>query len=169
VYTVPVGDIASLPHSAWQLRDRRVWSFTTNQVTRLSVRHNGYVRQLIRNSSGAWALAPGSEGMIIPEAVEEALYRLGDLRAAVWVARGEEQKAHFGFTNDLNYKLTMELKNGEKPLTLEFGGIAQSAYRYAMAPVDGQNWIFEFPIALHLQLMQLLYNPPARQRVAAGP
>jgi hypothetical protein len=63
VFTVPLREIAQLPYAAWQLRDRRVWSFTTNQVTRVSVRDKGYVRQMMRNSSGSWVLAPGSEGV----------------------------------------------------------------------------------------------------------
>jgi hypothetical protein len=160
VYTLPVADLAGLPYAAWQLRDRRVWSFTTNQVIRLAIRHNGYTRQFMRNANGGWALAPGSEGIIVPEAVDEALYRLGQLRAAVWVARGDEQKGHFGFTGD-KYKIVIDLKNGDKPhtLALEFGGQAASLYPYAMASVDGQNWIFEFPIQLYLELMRYLGNP----------
>lgn len=170
VYTVPVRDIAHLPYAAWQLRHRQVWSFTTNQVIRVSVRDKGYTRQMIRNGSGSWVLAPGSEGLIIPEAVEEALYQLGDLRAAVWVAKGEERKGDFGFRED-GYKVTVELKNGEKPqiLAVEFGGRAMSGYPYAMASIDGQNWIFEFPIKLHLELVRLLSNPPLRSVADAAP
>ena len=169
VYTVPVRDIAQLPYAAWQLRDRQVWSFTTNQVIRVSVRDKGYSRQMIRNGSGSWVLAAGSEGMIIPEAVEEALYLLGNLRTPVWVAHGDEQKALFGFKDD-SRKITVELKNGEKPqiLAVEFGGRAASGYPYAMASIDGQNWIFEFPIRLHLQLLDLLHNPPPRGVVDAA-
>lgn len=169
VYTVPVREIASLPYAAWQLRDRRVWSFTTNQVTRVSVRDKGYVRNMVRNGAGSWALAAGSEGLIIPEAVEEAVYQLGELRAAVWVARGDEHKQVFGFKDD-GYKITLEVKNGDKPQTLaiEFGGRAQSNYPYAMASIEGQNWIFECPIKLHLELLRLLSNPPLRDRVAGA-
>jgi hypothetical protein len=168
VFTVPLREIVHLPYAAWQLRDRRVWSFTTNQVTRVSVRDNGYTRQMMRNGSGSWVLAPGSEGVVISEAVEEALYQLGDLRAALWVARGDERKQDFGFKDD-GRKITVELKNGDKPQTLsvEFGGKAQaSGYPYAMAAVDGQNWIFEFPIRLHIELLRLLYNPTSRRGVA---
>jgi hypothetical protein len=166
-YAVPVSQIAGLPRAAWQLRDRRVWSFTTNQVTRLAVTHNGYTRQMVRNANGGWALAPGSEGVIVSEAIEEALYRLGDLRAAMWVAPRDEQRSVFGF-GDNGYKLTIDLKNGDKPqtLTLEFGGQAPSRYPYAMTAVDGQNWIFEFPLQLYLELRRDLSNPPLR--VAGG-
>jgi hypothetical protein len=124
---------------------------------------------MIRSGSGSWVLAPGSEGLIIPEAVEEALYLLGDLRTPVWVARGNEQKEHFGFKED-GYKITVELKNGDKPqiLAVEFGGRAVSGYPYAMASIDGQNWIFEFPIRLHIELVRLLSNPPLRSVAGAA-
>jgi hypothetical protein len=163
VYTVPVADISLLPRAAWQLRDRRVWSFTTNQVTRVTVKHNKQQRTLVRNANGGWALAPGSEGVIVSDAVEEALYQLGELRAAVWVARGDEQRSQFGFNGE-GYTLVIDLKNGEKPLqlTLEFGGRAPSSFPYATTMVDGQSWIFEFPLVLYLELMRDLSNPPSR-------
>ena len=41
VYSLAPKDVARLPYAAWQLRDRRVWSFTTNQIARVTVRHGG--------------------------------------------------------------------------------------------------------------------------------
>jgi hypothetical protein len=163
VYIVPASEIAHLPRAPWQLRDRRVWSFTTNQVMRVTVKHNKQTRQLVRNANGAWALAPGSEGVIVSDAVEEALYQLGELRAAMWVARSDEQRSQFGFNGE-RYTLMIDLKTADKPvtLTLEFGGTAPSHYPYAMTAVDGQNWIFEFPLKLYLELLRDLSNPPLR-------
>ena len=109
-------------------------------------------------------LSTGSEGVVFAEAVDQALYQLGDLRTPVWVARGDEQKEHFGLKGD-GYKITVELKNGDK-LAVEFGARAVSGYPYAMALIDGQNWIFEFPIKLHLELLRLLSNPLPRRGVA---
>lgn len=164
VYTVPVGEISALPRAAWQLRDRRVWSFTTNQVVRVTVKHNKQTRQLVRNGNGAWALAPGSEGVVVSDAVEEALYRLGELRAETWVARGDEQRSQFGFDGESYYTLVIDLKNGDKvaTLTLEFGGRSPRMYPYATTAIDGQNWIFEFPLVLYLHLVRDLSNPPLR-------
>jgi hypothetical protein len=163
VYTVPVSTISVLPRAAWQLRDRRVWTFTTNQVTRLTVKHNSQKRELVRSASGAWVLAPGSEGVIISDAVEEAVYQLGELRASVWVARGDEQRSQFGFDGK-GYTLLIDVKNGDKSSTLmlEFGGQAPSKFPYAMASVDGQILIFEFPLKLYFELMQHLSIPPLR-------
>jgi len=52
VYSVEPRFIDRLPAAAWQLRDRRVWSFSTNQVIRLTIGHKGNVRQLLRGPSG---------------------------------------------------------------------------------------------------------------------
>ena len=160
VYSISVADFDPLPGAAWQLRDRRVWSFTTNQISRVSIRHQGYTRQMSRTGSGEWNSA------INPFAVEETMFRLGELRAAAWVARGEENRALYGFTED-GFKLTIELKTNDKPqvLSLEFGGRAPTNYPYALATVDGQSWIFEFPLALSFQVLRDLSNPPLRKSV----
>ena len=164
VYWIDVADFTRLPSASWQLRDRRVWSFTTNQISRVTIRHRGYTRQMIRNSSGDWALAPGSQGVNDPFAIEETLFRLGELRAAVWVARGDESRSGFGFAED-GHKLTIELKTGDRTnaLSLEFGNKrAPSLFPYAMAAVDGQNWIFEFPLQLYFHVLRDLSNPTPR-------
>lgn len=168
VYTIKSMDYERLPSAAWQLRDRRVWAFTTNQISRVTIRHRGYDRQLLRSANGDWTLAPGTQGVINTFAVEEAMYRLGELRAAVWVARGEEHRASYGFT-EAGHKITIELKNGEKPpvLNLEFGGRASSQFPYALATVDGQTWIFEFPLALYLEVVRDLSNPLLPKTAAA--
>jgi hypothetical protein len=164
VYSINPADFELLPYAAWQLRDRRVWSFTSNQVSRVTVRHNGYARQLVRSANGEWSLSPGSQGVIKNTfALEETIYRLGELRAVVWVARGDENRARYGFTGD-GLKLTIELKTADKPrsLSLEFGGKAPSQHLYALTTLDGQSWIFEFPVPLFLEVLRDLGNPPLR-------
>ena len=92
------------------------------------------------------------------------MFRLGELRATKWVAKGDDNKALYGFTDD-GYKMTIELKNSDKTstLSLEFGGLAPaSPYHYALAGIDGQSWIFEFPLGLFLQVIRDFGNPPLR-------
>jgi len=149
-----------LPAAAWQFRDRRVWSFTTNQVTRLTVVQNGTTRRLVRGSAGDWKFAEGSTGILTSTfALEETMYRLCELRATVCVNRGEGKRQLYGFTENGD-KLAIELRIGEKTqlLTLEFGGKAPDGYPYAMAVIDGQTWIFEFPLQLYLQVVKGIFN-----------
>jgi hypothetical protein len=82
------------------------------------------------------------------------------LRAVSWVARGDEQRAQHGFTENA-HKLTIELRLADKTrsLTLEFSSRPPTPYPYAMVSVDGQSWIFEFPPDLFSQIANYLSNP----------
>lgn len=159
VYSLAPKDVARLPYAAWQLRDRRVWSFTTNQVGRLTIRHGGVSKTLQRNPSGSWTFAEGTEGIIPNFApLEEMMYRLGELRANAWVAQGPDRKAAYGF-QDNGDQLVIELRNGDKPrqFVLEFGDKSKpspTSLPYAMAVSDGQTFIFEFPPALYFELLR---------------
>jgi hypothetical protein len=176
VYSITLADFDRLPAAAWQLRDRRVWSFSTNQVSRVTVRHRGMTRQWVRSPTGQWRFAAGSSGILDDRqfALEETMFRLGELRAVIWVARGEQERARFGFTDD-GYKMTIELKNGDKTnaLSLEFGAQApakegQAREPYAQASVDGQSWIFEFPFGLFIQVLRDFSNPLPRNATSAA-
>jgi len=171
VYSISLADFSRLPAAAWQLRDRRVWSFTTNQVSRVTIRDHGYIRQFERSATGQWRFAPGSQGIIDDKqfALEETMYRLGALRVAVWVAKGEEGRARYGFAED-GYKMTIELKAPDKlnTVSLEFGDVAPSQCHYALATVDGQSWVFECPVSMYFQIMRDFRNPPLRMVVPSG-
>lgn len=149
VYAVRTVDFYRMPAAAWQLRDRRVWDFSTNQVSRVTVRQGGRSRVLIRTGDAQWTIAPGSVGVINPFAAEEMMFRLGDLHATMWAARGPEYLPRYGFA-ETNLQIAVELKLGEKAqtLTLDFGGPTPNRLPYAAATVEGQVWIFEFPAFL---------------------
>ena len=159
VYSLDVGAIDMLPIAAWQLRDRRVWNFSTNQIGSVTIRHQGYERKVERRANSTWVLTKG-QGIIDTARIEESMFRLGNLKAAAWVEKNDANRVLYGFS-DKGYKLTIELKNGEKPqiLSLEFGGAAPSQFPYAIANVDGNNMIFEFPLDLFFYVANALKNP----------
>ena len=147
VYAIRLADYAKLPVAAWQLRERRLWNFTTNDVTRLTIRQNGKVRELVHNGTNSWTFAPVSQGLINDLAIAEVVYRYGELAAVSWAARGAEKLPAYGFKTN-NLALTFELKNGTRH-SVEFGGVSPAPYPYATTVVDGQPWIFEFPLGLY--------------------
>jgi len=163
VYILAKADVMRLPRAAWQLRNRQVWSFTTNQIHRLTVRYRGQTKTLQRSPNAIWSLVEGTG--IIPSfnpVLEETMFHLGELRVNAWVAKGDTNRARFGFT-DLSDRIAIELRNGEKPtiLVLEFGrtGISPTQYPYALAETDGQTWIFEFPVELYMnEVVRYLFN-----------
>jgi hypothetical protein len=145
------------------LRERRLWSFTENEVSKLTVRQNGSVRELLHNGTNAWQFAAGSQGVVNNFATEETAGTLGELGAAWWTARGDASRAQFaqfGFT-EASPQISVELKRGGKAetLTLELGGVAPSQLRYGATMVDGQRWIFELPVRTGEMLRSYLLNP----------
>jgi hypothetical protein len=163
VYALATRDVSRLPYELWQLRDRRVWRFTTNQVARLTAQYHGQSRTHQRSPAHQWSLAAGSQGVLNnPPAIEETVHLLGELRADTWVARGDNCRLTYGFKEDAD-RLILELKNGDKPqtLTLEFGNRAPNNVPYALAAVDDQPRIFEISPQLYFRMHNCFFIPLA--------
>ncbi len=143
VYMVKAADLQALPTAAFQLRERRIWNQSEEQVARVVTRQGDKTRELVRNGTNSWSVASGSQGLINPFAVEETVHRLGELHAVVWVAVGEQHLARLGFQPD-DLEITLELKTGDK-LTVRLGGASPSRLSYAATSLAGQVWIFECP------------------------
>lgn len=158
VYAVKATDLQAIPTAAWQLRKRAIFNFTTNDVASLTIQQEDRLRTIIRNGPFSWSIATNSQGIINDLAVEETVSELGQLKAGAWVARGEQNRARYGFT-DTGHRLTIDLKSGEK-LHLEFGAEAPSGFRYAAAPQDGSLVIFECPPATYEYVSRYLSVPP---------
>jgi hypothetical protein len=163
VYSISPKEAEGLPVAAWQLRDRRVWTFTTNQVMKITVTQKGASQSLLRSGAGKWSLGENSQGIINSFAVEELVYRLGDLQAEAWIARGETNRAQYGFTGETP-RLTIELRVGEKPymLNLDLGGATSAQFPLALTTLDGQAYIFKFPLKLYVKLLSDLITPLTR-------
>jgi hypothetical protein len=159
IYAVLLSEYQKLPAAVWQFRERRLWNFTTNDVLRVTVRQDGKVRQMARNGPHSWALGQGSQGIINNFAIEEAAHRFGELAATWWVDRGEPNLARYGFTTN-TLSLSFELKNGEKH-SVQLGGKSESEVPYAAIQLDGQPWIFEFPLSLYYDLVVQHLTIPA--------
>ncbi len=171
VYAIAPVDYMHMPGAAWQFRDHRIWSFTTNQVARVLVRQGETTRELLRQPNNDWSPGPGWTGDVNPFAIEETVLRLGELSAVMWLGRGEGAREKFGFAPD-GPQFTVELR-GEKPqaLTLEFGGRSPLMLPYALVTIEGQPTVFEFPWTLYADLQRYFHLPaPAgNPRPAARP
>jgi Domain of unknown function (DUF4340) len=159
VYLVKLADVQSLPMAGFQMRDRRIWSFSTNDVAGMTLREEGRVRHILRNGPHNWSLAGGSPGVIEDLAVEETVRGLCQLTAVAWLARGETNRARLGFT-DKSRQITLELKNGDKA-SVEFGGQSVRGSPVAAVTLDKDLWIFEFPVWLYDYVQRYLSVPPS--------
>lgn len=141
VYAVRLRDYVRLPSAGWQLRDRRIWQFTENEVARVLVREKGRLTELRRTGTNQWTFAPGSQGMLNPFAVEETVHRLGALTAVTWLGVGNDARASYNFTDESD-SITVETKKGTR-FTLELGGFSPRALPCGAVVLDGQPWVFE--------------------------
>ena len=159
VYSIRRQEYSYMPAAAWQFRNQRIWTFTTNQVTKISVLQDGEMREVLRQPDGEWVRVKGV-AEVNPFAFEELALRLGELSAVMWLGRGENARAGFGFTTNAP-RLSVELR-GEKPQTLsiEFGGRSPLLRPYALTTVDGQPTVFEFPWPLYADLQRYFNLTP---------
>ncbi len=151
VYTVKLEDFQFFPRASWQMRDRQVWSFDSKDVVNVVIEQKGQTRQLIRNAKGDWIIAPGSQGIIVNTfSFEEAIHRLGDLKAVFWTARGDANLAKYGF-KEMAHQISLQVKRNGKieTLDLEFGGLSEFQHPYAAVTIGGEKLIFEFPWPLY--------------------
>lgn len=158
IYGVKMEDFQSLPQTALQLRERRIWNFTERDIAGITVQQGGKTWQLNRRGTNQWSLAAGSQGMINEFALEETAHRLGELTADAWVQRGDQNRESFGFNPD-DQRISITLTNGQKP-GFELGGQAGMGSPYAEVTIDGEPWIFTFPPVLY-QFVQLYLTMPA--------
>jgi hypothetical protein len=161
VFAIKPADFEPLNLASVQMRDRRIWNFTTNDVARLTIRQDGKTRQLVRKGAASWSLAPGSQGVIddvMAATIEETVFRIGGLTAVAWVGHGDQERARAGFTQN-GRRIIIELKTGEQ-LSIEFGGEAPSGSPYAAVVIDNEPWIFEFPWPPY-EYVQLYLKIPA--------
>jgi hypothetical protein len=156
VYALALDDLNRLPMSGEEFRDRRTWNFSEMNVTQVTLRQNGKMRQLVRTGVNQWSLAAGSQGIIDPFAVEETIHRLGELTAAGWLGRGPAALEKIGL-NTNNLSVAIELKSGEK-LAVDFGlEISQTAL--AAVTLDGERWTFVFPPLIYPLVAEHLTIP----------
>jgi hypothetical protein len=163
VYALAGNDFAQIKllENGWMFRDRHIWDFSETNVVQLTLRQNGKSRTLLRNGVNSWSLAAGSQGIINPFEVEEAVHRLGGLSALGWlghnISAAEAAEGKFG-SNKL--QLTVELKTGEK-LSVDFGAeIPNAKTAIAAVTLDGDRWVFVFPPATYQFVSAYLTIPP---------
>lgn len=152
VYVVPRGEVEQLAWSLFQIQDRSVWQFTTNQVAAVTMQFDGRTRRLTRTREGLWTEGGEPTGDIRTLALEETLFRLGQLRAERWTARGTNHLAVYGVT-DQNHYLSVELMGTPaKTNLLHFGNMPfrRNPYAAVLDPRTGQPMVFEFPRSLYL-------------------
>ena len=148
VYAVKTADYEHLPFSSLQLRERRVWKFTPDEITRLTVRLNGNTCQLDHKGSNLWSVVVSPPQISYqPELVELAAEELGLLETIAWVGHGDRVREQYGITETFQISVELKTPDGTETRTLDFGNEAPRHGAYAATKMpDGQSWVFEIPV-----------------------
>lgn len=149
VYGIAADDFYSLPDSPLQFHEKRIWDFSAEEVSRVTVGENGKTREILHKGQNDWSLAPGSQGIIDKLQIQVGVQELGLLESAAWIQQGDTDRARFGFTATptwIGVEIPARNSGPSRALKLEFGGVSPRGLRYGTTAMeDGQNWIFEVP------------------------
>ena len=136
-----------LPKEAFKLRERRLWSFATNQVAGVTIQLDNKPTQFVRLPNSTWRSADNKALDQIQSAMlEETLYRMGVLSAVGWVAEGEPAMEITGIKPAAN-QLTAEVDTADGPrqFRLEFGNKGPLGRIRVMTEQYGTPTIFSAP------------------------
>jgi hypothetical protein len=156
VYITQLAPLSELPHQAFRLKDRQIWNFSTNEIVRVTLR-SGLATNSATRANSVWSADP-----VANAAIEEAAFRLSQLRVVHWVAKGEEAGKQRGITPE-SPVLEVELKRatGNEVLRIRLGKEALHHNLYGSVPVSsGEPVVFEFPGEIYHVLEQ--YLPTAK-------
>jgi uncharacterized protein DUF4340 len=160
VYGISTNDFKRLVSGSWQLRQRRLCPFGLAEVSGLTLRLHGKTSSMLHKGALSWSFAPGSQGIINDAAIEETVRGITQVSAIVWVGRGKQNRAAYGFVDD-GYHVILERSKGEA-FDLEFGGEAPSGNVYAGVTLEGEFWILEFPWIMYRDIDAYLPLKPGR-------
>ena len=136
-----------LPKEAFKLRERRLWSFATNQVAGVTIQLDNKPTQFVRLPNSTWRSADNEALDQIQSAMlEETVYRMGVLFAIGWVAEGEAAMEATGIQLGAN-QLTAEVDTADGPrrFQLEFGDKGPLGRTRVMTGQYGTPTIFSAP------------------------
>jgi len=162
IYALSTNEVRQLADAPWQLRQRRVWDFSIEDVQRVVVKTEGRQRELIRSGPRKWELGPGSQGMINELAVDETVRALCNVAVDRWAGLGAARREEFGI-QDGGFDLTIALKDA-RTVTLQFGRMTPSQGAYAGVTLDNLVWIGEFPWIVCRDVVSHLAPPPVERK-----
>lgn len=160
VYAIGIGDYQRIAIEPFKLRDRKIFNFEEEEVTKVVIRNKGREHVLERSGAGGWKLGTASQGIVEIEALKETLRRLGQLVAESWVEKGRDRLNLFGIGPESHTVTLSLLKNGETTeKTLVFGNLSPLKRPYTATEIEGETYLFEFPSSLHYYVESHLAVP----------
>jgi len=162
VNTIDQRSFDRLPLFYWQLRDRAIWQFQSNEVVAIAIHQHGCDLRYTRDTNGIWTKPVGyAVDEPFQPAFEETLAGVGQLVANYWSGYGDSPVGQFGF-DQADYWISFELKRqGQMETnTVQFGRGSPYLHQYACVLREGRRLSFEFPADLYANIEQCWRIPP---------
>jgi len=147
IVSLPREQAILLPKEAFKLRERRLWSFSTNQVAAVTMTLANKPTRFSRLPNATWRSADNEALDQIQSAMlEETVYRMGVLSAIGWVAEGKPAMEATGIKIGAN-QLTAEVDTADGPrqFRLELGNKGPLGRTRVMTGQYGTPTIFSAP------------------------
>ncbi|HAB15304.1 MAG TPA: hypothetical protein DCE44_02525, partial [Verrucomicrobiales bacterium] len=154
IYATPLAELLRLPEVASQLRDLH---FAPTNVVEVVIEQKGRQRTLSRKPAGQWTVTTGANGPLLDEAINETLYRLGQVESTRYVLADPKQLELLKFS-EVAHTVTFRFKPGSEfsSIKLQFGGRNPVNNLLALARFDenSQPVLFEFPGTLYEDVLR---------------
>ena len=166
IYAVESAVFEKLPKTALALRNRTLIATEKSKVTKLSSQH-GAATIAIEKKDDKWKLAPGVQGVLDTNVVDDVLWAVTGLNAEKFVSVSAADKAKFGLDKPA-WTLNFDVNEGgtNKTFGLSLGHESADKGRYGL--LTGQPAIFELSASTTGSLTKDLLKrpetnlPPAR-------
>ncbi|MBT5705274.1 MAG: DUF4340 domain-containing protein [Verrucomicrobia bacterium] len=156
IYAVPFGAVMQLPLSAYQLRERTLWTIKSETISRIRVIHSEQPEYDFKRVDGIWQKKGIAYGEVESAAFQELVEQLASVKAEAWTGRGTEIGPRYGIGKKASIVIETLNSLEEEARQISFGSVTPRGHLYAMSTLDGVPTIFEFPGALYVKLNQLM-------------
>ena len=147
IVALPRAQAILLPKEDFKLRDRRLWSFATNQVAAVTITLKNKPTRLLRLPNATWRDAQNKALNQIQSAMlEEFIYRLGVMTAVEWIGEGDAAVKAAGIKPG-NEQIVAEVDtaDGAKKFTLAIGNKDPLGRTRVMTQHYGRPTLFTAP------------------------
>ena len=136
-----------LPKEDFKLRDRRLWTFATNQVAAVTISLKNKPTRLLRLPNATWRDDNNKPLDQIQSAMlEETVYRMGVMNAVEWIGEGNAAVKAAGIkANNDQLVAEVDTADGPKKFTLMFGNKDPLGRTRVMTSHYGHSTLFTAP------------------------
>ena len=123
IVSLPRAQAILLPKEEFKLRQRRLWTFATNQVAAVTITLKNKPTHMLRMPNATWRSNDNKALDQIQSAMlEETIYRMGIISAIEWIGEGNAAVKAAGIENGAGQIIALvDTSNGQKNFTLAFG------------------------------------------------